>query len=79
MKSSLLVSLASTVTLCQSEVSRSKALETVIVPLFGSILKAFVVSLLLSIEYLEDKSRRHTFSRQGCFLGKQNIVIPRGD
>lgn len=71
----LLVSLAATVTLCQFAVSRSKALATVIVPLFGSILKAFVVSLLLSIEYLEEKSQRHT----GCFLGKQNIVMPQGD
>lgn len=60
MKLSLLVSLASTVTLCQAAVSRSKDLATVIVPLFGSILKAFVVSLLLSTEYLEEKSWRHT-------------------
>lgn len=79
MKFSLLVSVASTVTLCQLEASRSKALATVIVPLFGSILKAFVVSLLLSMEYLEEKSQTHTFRRQGCFLGKQNIVIPQGD
>lgn len=48
----LLVSVASTVKLCHFEVSLSKALAAVIVPLLGLILKAFVASLLLSIEYL---------------------------
>lgn len=46
------ISVASTVRLCHSAVSRSKALATVMVPLCGSILKAPAPLLLLSIEYL---------------------------
>lgn len=62
-KLSLHISFASTVKLCQSEASLSRALVTLKVPLFGSILKTFAPSLLLSIEYLREKSRRHTLSR----------------
>lgn len=54
------ISVASTVRLCHSAVSRSKALATVMVPLCGSILKAPAPLLLLSIEYLRTgtKTRR---------------------
>ena len=54
--SSLLVSVATTVTLCQLEASRSSGWESVMEPLFGSILKAFLIPLCLSIEYLKKKN-----------------------
>lgn len=77
---SLLVSVASTVKLCQFEVSLSKALATVIVPLSGLILKAFVASLLLSIENLGGgKSSENTFCRRFFFLSKENTATPQGD
>lgn len=58
------VSLASALKLCQAAVSLSKGLTTVTVPLLGSILKALVASLLLSMEYLtRRKQRKHFYNR----------------
>lgn len=66
--------------LYQSVVSRSKALAIAMVPLFGSILKALVASVLLSIEYLEEKIHRNSpFRTEGCFLGIEDVAILQGN
>lgn len=60
------VSLASALKLCQAAVSLSKGLRMVTLPLLGSIRKALVASLLLSMEYLPTtKQKRHFCNRGG--------------
>lgn len=77
------ISVASTVRLCHSAVSLSKALATVMVPLWGSILKALAPLLLLSIEYLRteqkhDDSNDETFNSGSLFCCQEaNIVIKK--